>query len=212
MTWFKVDDSFHSHPKTAAVSLAAVGLWTVAGAWSGDHLTDGFVPDHMIPLLARGSTQLADELVVAGLWKRTRKGYQFHQWNERNPEATDVKALREKRAQAGRAGGLASGKTRSKNEANGSPNAWPVLEPPTRPDPTRKEGLAPAREPPSRCPQHVNNPNPPPCGPCAEARRNNDRWHVDRRRRQDTAAKCRQHRGELAHNCRICAAERKAAT
>ena len=135
MTWFKVDDSFHSHPKSAAVSLAAIGLWTVAGSWCGTHLTDGFVPAHMIPILARGETKLADELVVAGLWTKSRKGFQFHEWSERNPEANDVKALRAKRAAAGHKGGVASGKTRSKNEALASP----LLKQNRTPDPTRPD-------------------------------------------------------------------------
>lgn len=94
MTWFKVDDSFHSHPKALAASLAALGLWSVAGAWAGNHLTDGFIPDHVVPLLARGQSELADELVAAGLWSRSTGGYQFHQWADRNPSRSDVEATR----------------------------------------------------------------------------------------------------------------------
>ncbi len=120
MTWFKVDDSLHSHPKTMAVSLAAVGLWAVAGSWSSDHLTDGFIPDHMVTLLSRGQAELPKELCAAGLWKRTRGGFRFHQWHEdgdgsaRNPSKEEVVAVRNKRAEAGRMGGLASGRSRSK--------------------------------------------------------------------------------------------------
>lgn len=102
--WFKVDDSFHSHPKAMAVSLAALGLWTVAGSWSGDHLTDGFVPDHMVAALARGQAQLVDELINAGLWKRTKGGYRFHQWDERNPTKSVAIASAEKKASGGALG------------------------------------------------------------------------------------------------------------
>jgi len=123
MTWFKVDDSFHSHPKAAAASLAAIGLWTVAGAWCGDHLTDGNVPHHVILSLSRGAVGLADELVTCGLWRRTKSGYRFHQWDERNPNRSTVEEQRLKRASAGRLGGLASGRSRKgnggkSNEAN----------------------------------------------------------------------------------------------
>lgn len=100
MTWYKVDDSFHSHPKATATSLAALGLWVVAGSWSGNHLTDGYVPDHVARLLARGSGELADELVSAGLWKRTKGGYQFHDWDRYQPTKAGV--LREREAAADR--------------------------------------------------------------------------------------------------------------
>lgn len=150
MTWFKVDDSAHSHPKMHAVSLAAVGLWGLAGSWSGDHLTDGFVPDHMIPSLSRGQTELAAELCNAGLWKRRKGGYQFHQWNEdsdgtvRNPTREEVTQMRLKRAEAGRKGGLASGKTRSKPETKGEASASAhgsrTVAPPARPGPGSPNG------------------------------------------------------------------------
>lgn len=121
--WFKVDDRFHSHPKASATSLAALGLWAVAGSWSGDHLTDGVVPDHVVPVLSRGASELADELVAAGLWKRIRGGYRFHQWDERNPTKQEVEIERARKADAGRKGGLASAKTRSKRKARASASA-----------------------------------------------------------------------------------------
>ncbi|MGW4422577.1 hypothetical protein [Streptosporangium sp. NPDC004631] len=148
MTWFKVDDSLHSHPKAMAASLAALGLWTAAGSWSSGHLTDGFIPDHMIPSLSRGQVELAKELCVAGLWRRSKGGYQFHQWHEdsdgttRNPTREAVESTRVKRAEAGRKGGLASGKTRSKPKANGKANASDLLRESLnpRPVPSSPEG------------------------------------------------------------------------
>lgn len=110
MVWFKVDDSFHSHPKVLSSSLGAVGLWTVAGSWSSDHHTDGYVPDYVIPQLSRGATDLADELVAARLWRRTKGGYQFHQWNEdgdgsvRNPTRSEVMARRSNQSSGGEIG------------------------------------------------------------------------------------------------------------
>lgn len=110
MTWFKVDDSLHSHPKQTAASLAAIGLWTVAGSWSANHLTDGFVPDHQIPSLSRGQVELAKELVSAGLWRRAKGGYQFHEWDAdsdgtvRNLKKTEVVTERRKKSSGGRIG------------------------------------------------------------------------------------------------------------
>lgn len=85
MPWFRVDDGFHSHPKRLSVTLAAVGLWTVAGSWSSAHLTDGAVPDAYLESLSPDAPMLAGELVAAGLWKRRKGGYQFHDWQKKNP-------------------------------------------------------------------------------------------------------------------------------
>ena len=98
MPWFRVDDGFHSHPKRLSVSLAAVGLWTVAGSWSSAHLTDGAVPDYVLPLLSADSPTLSRELVAAGLWERRRGGYVFHDWAEKNPSKVEVKNERKKNA------------------------------------------------------------------------------------------------------------------
>lgn len=110
MPYFPVDDRFHSHPKSAAASLAALGLWAVAGSWANDHLTDGDVPEHMIPLLSRGATELADELVNVGLWRRTKAGYRFHEWHadgdgsHRNIARSEVIAMRTKKSSGGQIG------------------------------------------------------------------------------------------------------------
>ncbi len=230
MVWFKVDDRLHSHPKALATSLAALGLWTLAGSWSGDHLTDGFVSDQAVSLLSRGSNELADELVAAGLWRRVRAGYRFHQWEAngdgtpRNPTKKEVVDNRTKKAEAGRLGGLASGKTRSKTEAPASARASPMLRPPTRPVPSASSkhqgdvrGRAspppgsgptpPAAEPPRTCPEHLDDPDPPPCGRCADARRAHDRWTADRAKRLAAAPECPRHRGKPAYNCPLCRSE-----
>lgn len=193
MTWFKVDDRLHAHPKALATSLAALGLWTAAGSWSSDHLTDGFMPDHVIPLLSRGTSELADELVAAGLWRRVKGGYRFHQWHEdsdgsrRNPTKKEVEEERRKKADAGRKGGLASGKARSKPpappKADAEAPASGLVEPPTRPDPYLPKGGTsthdpPDEPPPRKCQQHQNVDRPPPCGACADARRAHDAWHT----------------------------------
>lgn len=143
MTWFKVDDSFHAHPKVLATEPAALGLWVIAGAWSSAHLTDGVVPDHALSRLLPDSATLAQKLVTAGLWRRIKGGYRFHDWSDFQPSSNDVKEQRQKRAEAGRLGGLASGKARSKpaskTEANAEALASPIVEPPTRPDPKKNK-------------------------------------------------------------------------
>lgn len=110
MPRFPVDDGFHSHPKAWAASLAALGLWTVAGSWSNDQSTDGFIPDHMIPLLSRSQSELVKELCDAGLWRRARGGYQYHQWTAdgdgtpRNITSEEAMARRAKKSSGGSLG------------------------------------------------------------------------------------------------------------
>lgn len=94
MTWFKVDDSFHAHPKVLAADADALGLWVVAGAWSSSNLTDGFVPDHALLRLLPDADKLARKLVTARLWRRERGGYRFHDWNDYNPSSEAVQAER----------------------------------------------------------------------------------------------------------------------
>jgi len=117
MTWFKVDDKFHSHSKVRKVLAddpAALALWVVAGSWSSDNSTDGFVPDHQLTwLFPAGADELARKLVAARLWRRVRGGHQFHDFSDWNPLAEEVKAKKEKRAEAGRKGGRRSAEVRS---------------------------------------------------------------------------------------------------
>jgi hypothetical protein len=95
MTWFKVDDSFHSHPKVLAAEPAALGLWVVAGAWCSANLTDGFVPDHVLPRLLPDAAQLAEKLATCRLWRRAKGGYRFHDWSDYNPSSDEVNKERE---------------------------------------------------------------------------------------------------------------------
>lgn len=143
--WFKVDDKFHDHPKARKAGKAAIGVWVLAGTWCADHLTDGFVPAHT---LSRWGTKAdAKKLVDAGLWEPAEfdgeKGWRFRKWDRYQPTRASKKAQREARAQAGRAGGLASGASRrtkhdgsTGGEANAKQSASTDVQPPTRPDPT----------------------------------------------------------------------------
>jgi hypothetical protein len=115
--WFKVDDSLPLNPKIMECSLEAIGLWTLAGAWSAQQLTDGSIPKHVLQVL-RGSASIAGELVASGLWDEGPDAYQFHDWLGYQFSAEDVKTKRAQKAESGRKGGLASG--RSRREAGAS--------------------------------------------------------------------------------------------
>lgn len=138
MTWFKVDDSFHSHSKVRKVASkapAALALWVLAGSWSSAHLSDGYVSDDDLPWILPGSEELAAELVAARLWRRVKGGYQFHDWTQCNPTAEQVRQLREVRAKAGAAGGKSRARRASKSQASAEALAEELQDPPSRPGP-----------------------------------------------------------------------------
>lgn len=148
MAWFKIDDGLHSSRKFLSIPrryrFAAIGVWTVAGSWCADQLTDGIVPDYM---LAEWNVPPAAPaaLVEAGLWERTHDGYEFHKWHEYQPRKEDVDAeraasrerMRELRARRKQPKPQDSGEEQDmfgRTGPNGSEN---VRNPdPTRPDPT----------------------------------------------------------------------------
>ncbi|MBF6213724.1 hypothetical protein IU487_22160 [Nocardia puris] len=92
MVWFLVDDSMALHHKTVQAGNAAIGLWTRAGAWCAQTLSDGFVPRSIARSF--GTIGQCKALVSAGLWVEVEGGYRFHQWEERQPTKSDVEARR----------------------------------------------------------------------------------------------------------------------
>ena len=89
VSWFKVDDGIHDHPKTEHLSLAAVGLWTLAGAYCSRHLTDGAISANRVGKLG-GDDDLVRELLDAGLWRVEGRSYIFHDWHDYNPPRAEV--------------------------------------------------------------------------------------------------------------------------
>lgn len=101
MPFFQVDDQFHSHPKTAWLSDAAVALWTRAGSHCAAYLTDGFVDDDTVRRLG-GKPRAVEQLLTvktphtSPLWFRVEGGYQFHDWDQYQPTSAEVKENRRK--------------------------------------------------------------------------------------------------------------------
>lgn len=154
MPWFKTDDKLHDHRKTRRAlrsharkrrDAAAMGLWIVAGTWAADNLTDGFIPADELGRWDDDGEELAERLIEAGFWESAvhdeEPGYRFVNWAEKQPTKEQVEARRAIRAEAGRKGGLASGVTR-RGEAKPKQVASPLLEPPTRPDPSPSAAAA----------------------------------------------------------------------
>lgn len=153
MPWFKVDDAFHSHPKVMELSVEAVGLWTLAGTWCANYLTDGVIKESVLHRFGRTSAnvrELCDELVKSGLWEAVDEGvYQYRDWADYQPVKDDVEAEREAARERMRQV-RARKKLPKRSEdvrANNSRSSEEVRVTPTRPDPIPKgiEGHAPQK-------------------------------------------------------------------
>lgn len=88
MTWFYVDDSFHTHPKALAAGNAACGLWTRCGSWVAANLTDGFIPEAVVRRL--GTRLQANRLVRVGLWEQVEGGWRMHSKLSATPGAPEL--------------------------------------------------------------------------------------------------------------------------
>lgn len=153
MPWFMVDDKLHSHPKAVRAGVSAMGLWSLAGSWSADQLTDGFIPDYIAARIDSDSEAHAAELVKARLWHTTEKngepGWQFHEWENFQPTREAVEAKREAarermaRVRGNRKGG--SQEVRANSEGSSQEvRLTPALPSPSQPDKAtkpRKRGL-----------------------------------------------------------------------
>jgi hypothetical protein len=216
MTWFKVDDSLAFHRKVVAAGNAAMGLWVRAGSWCAQQLTDGFVPDHMIPIL--GTPAQASRLVRVGLWITVPGGCQFHEWNEkgRQPTAQSVREEREKSAERQAKWRAARSANRQVSEPrNGmtDPFVTPsvtggVTGAPTRPDPTRTSSRdlgGGAADPNAHERPHPHTPRcEKPCRVCRDARLAEERAAEAAAEHERELAAADAHR---ARHCRWCNAD-----
>ncbi len=109
MSWARLDDTAHGHPKFTEAGLEAVGLWTLMLSHCAGYLTDGRVK-RGDALLRAGSAEKLDELakrlVAAGLWELlpSGDGWQVHDYLEFNPSRVKVLADREARKAGGQKG------------------------------------------------------------------------------------------------------------
>ena len=162
MAWFKADDSFHSSKPVMKIPrryrLQAVGLWIMAGTWSAQEESDGFIPEYVVDELC-GTSAVASHLARAGLWVYVTDesqegssipdrssavsgtpGWQFVNWSKYQPTREQLEENREKervrkanyRASQQRPNGTDAGQTEGHHRVSEHPD-------PTRPDPTLKE-------------------------------------------------------------------------
>lgn len=147
MAFSLLDDKFHHNPKVLGAGNAAVGLYARLLSWANDELTDGFIPSAVA--LSMGTRREIAALVAArrtpagdGLLVPTDGGWLIHDFLEHNDSADVIRRRRsevsERRAAAGRLGGIASGESRRRRtngEANGEANRQQTEAPHHHPHP-----------------------------------------------------------------------------
>lgn len=153
MTWVRLDDGASQHRKVLAAGAEAAWLWACGLMYANRQpAKDGIIPAVALPILypLRQPAKLAAKLVEVGLWEAVDGGWRVHDYHDYQPSVEDAEALREKRSEAGRRGGLRSGESRRSNEATDEANAKQVAskqtqangkqnEPPSRSRPVPEE-------------------------------------------------------------------------
>lgn len=88
MPWFRLEDSFHHHPKVVRAGNAATGLWVRCGTYSAQYLTDGVIPDDIAH--AYGRPREIQTLLDTGLWVENGTGFLIPDYLDFNPSKAQV--------------------------------------------------------------------------------------------------------------------------
>jgi hypothetical protein len=107
-------DTFWDHPKVVAAGNEAVGVWVRAKGYCDKQLTDGFVPDGVLAMIAGPRLRvLKAALLRETLFDQAEGGVLMHDYLKHNPSKAEVlekrEAARQKKA-AQRAKGAAAAK------------------------------------------------------------------------------------------------------
>ena len=110
MTWVRIDDQLHSHPKIRhawRLEPAALGLHLLALSYASCHLTDGTVSEDFVndqlPVRARRA-KAVEALEGAGLWERNGTGWTIHDYLDYNESRARTLARRQADAARKRGG------------------------------------------------------------------------------------------------------------
>jgi hypothetical protein len=92
VTWVRLDDHFHDHPKIVELSHEAYRVFVGGLCYCARHLTDGKIPQSAVRTL--GSKKAAGELVTSGLWDQNGTGVVVHDYLDYQYSAERIRAKR----------------------------------------------------------------------------------------------------------------------
>ncbi len=143
MTWVALDDQIFSNKKVARCDAHAKLLYVAGLVYCGNQLTDGYIHQDTLPLLAgmiaidlANAKQSASKLCSTGLWVAIDEMWHVPDYLDYNPSKDEVLHKKAVRAAAGKAGGLANAKAKAKQ------NASKIVPPTPSPSPLRDDGIA----------------------------------------------------------------------
>lgn len=125
MSWVRIDDHFYDHPKWATAPGDSIALWVAAMAWCNRNASfDGYIPAKKLAGLVNISSvkRTIKDLVDRRGFVPQGDGFLIHEYPEYQ-QNEKVKAIREKRSQAGRKGASARWGTTGPVMANAIANA-----------------------------------------------------------------------------------------
>lgn len=131
MTWAKLSDNFHSHPKVLEMGNAAAGLYARGLSFAACYLTDGELPTTWV---ARQDQRLVKKLLETGVWSNQGNGHiRITDFLDYNPSREEVS---QKRADA------RERVTRYRKRKSNALPTRPIGPDPTRPVVKDQDGLA----------------------------------------------------------------------
>jgi hypothetical protein len=211
MDWVKLATRYYGDERIEALDDAAEVMFTRGLARAGELEREGFIPDSSLPKLTRRRRYetVVEQLVVSGLWSRVDGGYRVSRWADWQDALDDL--ARRRTADRERQRRRRERMSASRDTAVSSRDVTRTEEEEDKE--LRGVGSAKSHDrarasPAPKCPKHANDPNPPPCGPCADARRSADQWRADQDRRVADAPRCTDHPSQIASHCASCRSER----
>lgn len=184
----------------------AMGLWVLAGTWSAGELTDGFIPEYMLDELGGSPamaarlvtarlwerSELGWNFVHWSTYQRVRSEVEHdrEEARERKRKSRE-RAMKQRKTSPDQQEQESVTQMSQRDTSVTGPSVTAESHPghkppiPTQPNPSLISGRVfeeggltyRASQPPStKCAAHEHTPNPPRCGPCADARRTHDAW------------------------------------
>jgi hypothetical protein len=109
MSWAKVDDRLHMHPKAIRAGLEAMGLWCRALSYCTAYGTDGYIDRDTVSRMCGSSKafiRVTNRLVSSALWEpdESGAGWLIHDFLDYNPSRAERDKEREDKRKAGKEG------------------------------------------------------------------------------------------------------------
>lgn len=220
MDWVKLATRYYDDAAIEGMDDAAEVMFVRGLARAGELELAGYIPSSSLPKLTRRRRYetLVEQLVASGLWSRVDGGVQVSRWADWQDALDDLARRRTAdRERQRRRRERAKSESRDNGHVSRDVTA-PELEVEKEPKggSAKTDGWRSTPDPPSfeedqepetRCAKHRRSAKPPSCGECADARKANNRWQIERTKRLAKAPKCRVHAGEFRDHCRVCRSE-----